>query len=89
MFTCRRRDAMGMPLEIEGIEVGTSRLEPSGWVAAKAFDPKTDQELLDEDKIEAQKREERARKEGFFTREHGRRCSLLFLEAELGLSAWS
>ena len=61
------RDTIGMTLEMEPLELAMSELVQSGWEAGSSYDPVADAELMDEDKVEAAKREERKSKSGFFT----------------------
>lgn len=61
-----------MTLEMEGIEISLAKLAPSGWTAGVAYDEEADRELMEEDRIEAAKREERTEKSGVFS------CELLF-----------
>lgn len=56
-----------MTLEMEAIETSLAKLAPSGWTPGVAYDKKADQELMEEDRIEAQKRTERTKKSGFFS----------------------
>lgn len=56
-----------MTLEMEPLEIGVKQLAATGWKAGQAFDPETDAELMEEDRIEALKRAERNAKSGFFT----------------------
>ena len=56
-----------MTLEMEPLELAMSELAQSGWQAGSSYDPVADAELMDEDKVEAAKREERKAKSGFFT----------------------
>lgn len=61
------RDASGMTLEMEAIETSLSKLAPSGWTPGVAYDAEADKELMEEDRIEAKKREERKKGSGFFS----------------------
>lgn len=61
------RDASGMTLEMEAIEISLATLAPSGWAPGIAYDPEADKELMEEDKVEAEKREERKKRSGFFS----------------------
>lgn len=56
-----------MTLEMEQIEIAKTHLVDSGWEAGAAFDPEADAELMEEDKIEAAKREERNQNAGWWT----------------------
>lgn len=56
-----------MTLEMEAIETSLAKLAPSGWTPGVAYDKDADQELMEEDRIEAQKRTERTKKSGFFS----------------------
>ena len=67
-----------MTLEMEAIETSLAKLAPSGWTPGVAYDKNADQELMEEDRIEAQKRTERTKKSGFFSCE-GPVCLLFIL----------
>lgn len=56
-----------MTLEMEAIETSLSKLAPSGWKAGVSYDAQADQELMEEDKVEAKKREQRNQSAGFFS----------------------
>lgn len=56
-----------MTLEMEPLELAMSELAQTGWEAGSAYDPVADAELMDEDRVEAAKREQRNSKSGFFT----------------------
>eukprot|EP00904_Undaria_pinnatifida_P006693 jgi/Undpi1/3153/HiC_scaffold_15.g06527.m1 len=66
-FLNRFMDASGMTLEMEAIETSLAKLAPSGWTPGVAYDKNADQELMEEDRLEAQKRAERSKKSGFFS----------------------
>lgn len=66
-FLNRFMDTIGMTLEMEPLELAMSELAQSGWEAGSSYDPVADAELMDEDKVEAAKREERKSNSGFFT----------------------
>lgn len=63
----KRRDASGMTLEMEAIDTSLVKLAPSGWIPSVAYDKEADEELMEEDKVEAAKREQRQKKSGFFS----------------------
>ncbi|CAM9632431.1 unnamed protein product, partial [Hapterophycus canaliculatus] len=65
-FLNRFMDASGMTLEMEAIETSLSKLAPSGWTPSIAYDKEADEELMREDRIEAEKREKRKKGSGFF-----------------------
>lgn len=56
-----------MTLEMEQIKMGKEHLVESGWKAENVYDPEADVELMEDDKVEAEKRERRKRNEGFFS----------------------
>lgn len=56
-----------MTLEMEQIEIGETHLAESGWKAGIAYDPEADAELMEDDKIEAIKREELNKNSGIWT----------------------
>ena len=56
-----------MTLEMEAIETSLAKLAPSGWEPGITYDPVADKELMEDDRIESQKREERNKKSGFFS----------------------
>lgn len=45
----------------------TIRVQPSGWVAGKSYDPEADAELMAEDRVEAVKRADRKAKSGIIS----------------------
>lgn len=55
-----------MTLEMEAIETSLSKLAPSGWTPSIAYDKEADEELMREDRLEAEKREKRKKGSGFF-----------------------
>ncbi|CAM9837574.1 unnamed protein product, partial [Sphacelaria rigidula] len=66
-FLNRFMDTIGMTLEMEQIKMGKEHLVESGWKAENVYDPEADVELMEDDKVEAEKRERRKRNEGFFS----------------------
>ncbi|CAM9843253.1 unnamed protein product [Ectocarpus sp. 6 AP-2014] len=48
-----------MTLELEPLETGNEHLAESGWTAGISFDPEGDEELMEEDRAMAERREER------------------------------
>ncbi|CAM9566090.1 unnamed protein product [Pylaiella littoralis] len=66
-FLNRFMDASGMTLEMEAIDTSLVKLAPSGWIPSVAYDKEADEELMEEDKVEAAKREQRHKKSGFFS----------------------
>ncbi|CAB1103822.1 unnamed protein product [Ectocarpus sp. CCAP 1310/34] len=53
------RGTFGMTLELEPLETGNKHLAESGWTAGISFDPEGDEELMEEDRAMAERREER------------------------------
>lgn len=75
-----------MTLEMEAIETSLAKLAPSGWKAGVAYDKEADRELMDEDRVEAQKRTERNNSSGFFSCGSWFRASFFFFPSFLVLS---
>lgn len=75
-----RRDASGMTLEKEAIDTSLSKLAPSGWTPGIAYDAEADEELMEDDRVEAVKREDRNKRSGFFS------CKQIICPAEICLS---
>lgn len=48
-----------MTLELEPLETGVERLAETGWTPGASYEPEADAELMEEDRQEAKKREER------------------------------
>lgn len=67
-----------MTLEMEAIETSLAKLAPSGWAPGHTYHPEADKELMEEDRIEAMKREERNKRSGFFSCE----CTRLWRASE-------
>lgn len=56
-----------MTLEMEAIETSLAKLAPSGWAPGTAYDKDADRELMEDDRVEAAKREQRNKSSGFFS----------------------
>lgn len=56
-----------MTLEMEAIETSLAKLAPSGWEPGVAYVASADSELMEEDRVEKGKRQDRERKSGIFS----------------------
>eukprot|EP00903_Cladosiphon_okamuranus_P012381 g11604.t1 len=58
-FLNRFMDTIGMTLELEPLETSVEHLAETGWTPGVSYEPEADAELMEEDRQEARKREER------------------------------